>query len=309
MKIDPRRKGARIEKKKSSPRKGNNSLREVSLHYNGEIKNPKSEINPSMQSIWPSIVEYVGLSEYEAKIYLGLVSLGAAGARRLSLNCDVPRTKVYGTLKKLIDYGLVVEVPGSPKKFMATDPRVAFSTLLELQKLQAQDFSDLMTKVGEEYDHAVNKREPEVIHSWLIEDSDDVLEKCIEFIRNTSKVLTITTDPNGLETLFNSVGNDLDNLASQGASIRIFSPLDPETNSLAREMNYVHDVKMKVITSPLMLINSDNSKYMIAKTMPRESDRLFKFGVFGESPDLMDLIDLLVSISDNETIRLPITSL
>ena len=67
----PRTKGARIEKKEKPTKKGNNTLREVSFYYNGEIKNPKSEINPSMQSIWPSIVEYVGLSEYEAKIYLG----------------------------------------------------------------------------------------------------------------------------------------------------------------------------------------------------------------------------------------------
>jgi len=59
-------------------------------------------------SIWPKIVEYTGLSEYEAKVYLSLVGLGNSGARKLSLFCDVPRTKVYGTLKRLIDYGLVV---------------------------------------------------------------------------------------------------------------------------------------------------------------------------------------------------------
>lgn len=64
-----------------------------------------------IRSIWPKIVEYTGLSEYESKVYLSLLSLGNAGARKLSLHCDVPRTKVYGTLKKLIDYGLVVEIP------------------------------------------------------------------------------------------------------------------------------------------------------------------------------------------------------
>jgi hypothetical protein len=71
---------------------------------------------PDILSLWPKIVEYIGLSEYESKVYLSLINLGTAGARKLSINCDVPRTKVYGTLKKLIDYGLVVEIPGTPKK-------------------------------------------------------------------------------------------------------------------------------------------------------------------------------------------------
>ena len=50
-------------------------------------------------TIWPKIVEYAGLSEYEAKVYLSLLGLGNAGARKLSLHCHVPRTKVYGTFK------------------------------------------------------------------------------------------------------------------------------------------------------------------------------------------------------------------
>jgi hypothetical protein len=48
-------------------------------------------------SIWPKIVEYIGLSEYEPKVYLSLINLGTAGARKLSLNCDVPRTKTSTT--------------------------------------------------------------------------------------------------------------------------------------------------------------------------------------------------------------------
>lgn len=64
----------------------------------GSVKDKKDIL-----SLWPKIVEYIGLSEYESKVYLSLINLGTAGARKLSINCDVPRTKVYGTLKKLIE--------------------------------------------------------------------------------------------------------------------------------------------------------------------------------------------------------------
>jgi len=306
----PRKKGKPHVKKESKKNNHKSSLREVSVRYDYKNTNSKSvKIEPTLQSLWPSLVEYVGLSEYEAKIYIGLVSLGSAGARRLSLNCDVPRTKVYGTLKKLIDYGLVIEVPGSPKTFISTDPRNAFSTLLELQHLQAKDFSDILNKLGNQFELSIQDREPEIIYSWILDDSESILEKCIEFIRNTNKVLTIVTDENGLGTIFNYTGNELDNLSAQGATVKIFSPLDPQKSSLARELNYIHTVVKRKVKQPIFLLNSDNSKYILAKTLPRDEEGLFEYGVFGESPEVFTLIDLLLSINGEETIRIPIMSL
>ena len=95
--------------------------------------------------------------------------------------------------------------------------------ILELQNLQANDFAQLMKKMGEEYEKSANNREPEIIHSWLLDDSEKVLDKCIEFIRNTNKVLSITTNADGLEAIFNKAGNELDELAGQGAVIKIYS--------------------------------------------------------------------------------------
>ena len=44
-------------------------------------------ITPDLQINWPKIVEYTGLSEYEAKVYLSLIGLGSSRARKLSINC------------------------------------------------------------------------------------------------------------------------------------------------------------------------------------------------------------------------------
>lgn len=81
-------------------------------------------------SLWPRLVEYTGLSEYEAKVYLCLVGLGHSSARKVSRFCDVTRTKIYDTLKKLIDAGLVIEIPGSPKRFVSIAPEDALSAFL-----------------------------------------------------------------------------------------------------------------------------------------------------------------------------------
>ena len=49
-----------------------------------------------LQVTWPKIVEYAGLSEYDAKVYLSLIGLGSSRARKLSIDCKVSQTKVYG---------------------------------------------------------------------------------------------------------------------------------------------------------------------------------------------------------------------
>ena len=305
----PRKKGTPPRKKKEKENYRSN-LREVSVRYdNNSSPSKQTKIEPTLQSIWPSIVEYVGLSEYESKIYLGLITIGTSGARRLSLHCDVPRTKVYGTLKKLIEYGLVIEIPGSPKKFIATNPRVAFSTLLELQKMQAEDFSKLMKKMGEKYEERINEREPDIIYSWYLDDGEKILDKCVEFIRNTNKVLTIMTNADGLEAIFNNAGNELDDLAGQDTVVKIFCPLDQDTNTLSRELGYMHEVIRRDVSSDMFLLNSDNSRYVIAKTLPREEGEVFDYCIFGESPETVSIIDLLISSDGEGPIRVPIMSL
>ena len=61
--------------------------------------------------------------------------------------------------------------------------------------------------------------------------------------------------------------------------------------------------------SPVLFLNSDNSKYMVAKTLPRENEYVFEYGIFGESPQVLDMLDLLISIDGNDTIKIPIMSL
>ena len=78
------------------------------------------------EELYEKVSRYLGLSEYEARVYVSLVMEGASEARRLSMRCGVPRTKVYATLKKLMERGLVFELPGDPRKFAPAGPAEGF---------------------------------------------------------------------------------------------------------------------------------------------------------------------------------------
>lgn len=244
--------------------------------------------------IWPKIVEYIGLSEYESKVYLSLINLGTAGARKLSLNCDVPRTKVYGTLKKLIEYGLVVEIPGAPKKFSPSNPKESFSTILNLTKEKAEDFDNIIQRL--ESVHETNRVQtgPQKKLLWFLGKEDDIKGKCNEILRQTTTEISIVTTEDGLEILFHSAHKLLDEMEEKGVEIKLYSPLDPKENPLARELSYIYQVKKVEVNTPIIFINSDSKRFILGRLAPRGSEHPFENAMFTEDKEILDLMCLLL---------------
>ena len=203
----------------------------------------KNDFLSDILAVWPKIVEYAGLSEYEAKVYLSLLTLGSSGARKLSLHCHVPRTKVYGTLKKLIDYGLVVEIPGAPKTIAPAAPDDAFSTVLNIIKSKAIDFTEIIETLRETHKVVTTETSPLRKVVWYLDDDREILSKCHEIIGQSNQNVCILTTADGLSMLFNSAPRLLDQLQEQGVDVSLYSPLNPSSNPLARELAYLFVVK------------------------------------------------------------------
>ncbi len=67
-------------------------------------------------------LEKLGLTENEAKAYVGIVSLKEATAREIHELTNVPRAKIYEILKVLAKKGYIEVRQGSPTYFRAVDP-------------------------------------------------------------------------------------------------------------------------------------------------------------------------------------------
>lgn len=59
----------------------------------------------------------LGLTEYQARVYLTLLDLGAATASQIPSLSRVPRTRIYVTMAQLHEKGLVNIIPESPLKY------------------------------------------------------------------------------------------------------------------------------------------------------------------------------------------------
>jgi sugar-specific transcriptional regulator TrmB len=74
----------------------------------------------------------MGLTQYQVKVYAGLVSLGYTTAYQISYVTKVPYPKVYNALAYLKEMGLVEESRGRPKRFRAKPPLEAITSLQDV---------------------------------------------------------------------------------------------------------------------------------------------------------------------------------
>ena len=73
----------------------------------------------------------LGLSLYQADVFLALEQLGTSTAKEISDASDVPRQKVYEALDALIKIGLVNKELSKPTKFRAESLKDATTYLLK----------------------------------------------------------------------------------------------------------------------------------------------------------------------------------
>jgi len=71
----------------------------------------------------------IGMSEYEAKVYVILIALRVASAREIHDQTKIPRGRVYETLSSLLQKECILSMGGSPVRYAPVDPSQVFTRL------------------------------------------------------------------------------------------------------------------------------------------------------------------------------------
>jgi len=83
----------------------------------------------------------VGLTLYERKALVALMTQGVADADTLCRHGDVPSSKIYRAMEKLEQMGLVEIQPTRPKLYSALPVDEVVGRLIEISRRQAEDFA------------------------------------------------------------------------------------------------------------------------------------------------------------------------
>jgi sugar-specific transcriptional regulator TrmB len=84
---------------------------------------------PTIDTRVTAALTELGFSQYEARTYAGLIGREPMTGYAVAKDTLVPQPKVYETLGRLVERGAVLQVSGSPAKFVAVPPDRVLSQL------------------------------------------------------------------------------------------------------------------------------------------------------------------------------------
>lgn len=215
---------------------------------------------------------HLGLSKYETRAYVSLVMEGTCEARKLSMKCGVPRTKIYFTLNKLKERGLVYELPGEPRRFAATSPIGAFDQYLShlREEVSSKVISlvrsrELVSFLEQEYAETrsiIGLKKEEV---WIVLDHSEIVKKIRELLSQAKRDVTLITTEEDFIFFYKTFEKTLDDLVKAGVSVRIGTKVNSRNKYLAQELRYMCKVKDVDFCLPILYLCVDDQASLLAK--------------------------------------------
>jgi len=126
----------------------------------------------------------LGLSGYEAKAYVAVVTLVEGTVREISEESGVPRSRAYDILNRLAEKGFVEVSSSSPRRYRANEPLVVSNHLMEEMR-QASD------KIIQELNEIGRKAEERDTPIWTVRGEWAIDHKVGEIMKSADKEVTI----------------------------------------------------------------------------------------------------------------------
>ncbi len=129
-------------------------------------------------------LQNLGLSLYESKAYLALISLGVGSAELIAESAHIPRTSAYKILESLERKGFVTSSGGRPRMYKPVD-------LKSVRERIIAEVNELFDKLEFIQEFLAEKGEPQLVYT--IYGREKVIRKIAEIIDSTESELIIST--------------------------------------------------------------------------------------------------------------------
>lgn len=156
---------------------------------------PKNQDNDLSGSL-----EEFGLSKYEARAYLTMIGKGSLAASEIAYYSNLPRTKIYQTLKKLEKKRLAVVSKQKPLICSAIPPEEAFAELVNLHERRVKNMKKIIEHLQKLNDEGQRPKGSEE-RRYFVLDANSALEKIGSLIANSRSSVLASVDEWGLRLL------------------------------------------------------------------------------------------------------------
>ncbi len=239
-------------------------------------------------------LQELGLGEWEAKVYVALVSLGVTKAGPLSRRSEVPQSKIYIVLENLVDRQMVEVLDGRPREFHAVHPKRAFQILLESHE---QKLDGMRAKMKELANILKPASETTGVISgiWNIKGEKwaEFFERAADMVRRSNKyVFGVTREFSQSSVLIEA----MDQAIKRGVKSMVIGLSGANAENLMRIKWYrKHLIDIKVFETalhPRLIVVDGKEVLMRFDHDPRKKEG-FKFNsVWSQDPSLVNVFDI-----------------
>lgn len=204
-------------------------------------------------------LQVFGLTEYEAKAYAALASIGTASVTEVSQLCDVPRSNLYALLEKLCRKGFVEMQKGRPVLFRAGEPRKIFN---ETEKNLIEKLKKAKNETLKKLAELKGVKEPEVTPAlvWGVRGLNSVIAKINEIIKRSKNEVLINL-PN--ISLLEPSYNELEKARKRGVKIKIVA----ERKGGLEKFKKVGMIRIREKTHGVDIV-ADDKEVLVAPSFP-----------------------------------------
>jgi len=244
----------------------------------------------------------LGLSQYESKCFLASLQTGPATINQIGIVAGVPRTKVYGAVRKLVERGLVEQSEDDLKIFVAKSPKDVLIPLLEKEQKRIKQGIEALTELEVIHQSMAFVKRAEALRSKVLRYYPRVAvsRKIRELFQSSRKKVVILTTANGLIRL-SKLSTILFERARLGMSLQIFtSTLDEPM--FATAVQSLKEIENSVISflpsaAPVQVVLVDEQYVMVSELKPDDiRDDGMDVGFLIHSTELTEMMEGLVRV-------------
>ena len=171
-----------------------------------------------------SALASLGLSQYESKCFLASLQTGPSTINQIGIVAGVPRTKVYGAVRKLVERGLLEQSDDNQKIFFARSPKDVLIPLLEKEQRRIKQGLEALTELEVIHQSMGYVRRAEALRSKVLRyyPRTAITRKLRELFESAKKKVVVLTTARGLIRL-SKMAEILYERSKLGLNVEIFS--------------------------------------------------------------------------------------
>jgi len=170
-----------------------------------------------------------GLTDYEIRAYLALLSSGPLTASQVSKDADLPYSKIYEVLQALERKGWIEVESGRPKIYYPKSPSEAVeATRLRVENSLRNLESQVLTELEPIYEKRGIQERPDI---WIVRGIFNIVSKARETLGRSRSELMLAL-PFLERTLINTLTPDLIHMKSTSVAVKLMVTKEVDENIL-----------------------------------------------------------------------------